>query len=385
MYLLNFLRHHKKKFFENSANHLLRIEISKAALEHNINQFKTLFKGQRIGAVLKSNAYGHGLSLMGRFFDDQHDIDVLMVDSMIEAQMLRDVGVKKHIVILGYVPVKIIKALKKIKNVTLVINGEQQAQWIGEHISFPLHVHIKVDTGMNRQGIPLSHFIKTAKILSSNHNVRVEGLLSHLADADNQTSGYDTQVQIEKWNDAVDLYKKFFSRGIFHFSATAGTKYIYSGQSNLIRAGIGLYGFDTTTDKRLQVMRALSLWAKIVNIKNVATGEGIGYNFTFRAKKQMKIATLPCGYYEGVPRCLTNKGFAYFHNIPLPIVGRVSMNLTTVDISDVSKQLSLEDEVEVFSDIPQQLNTIDRAAQYCGTIPYEILVHLAPTIRRILT
>jgi len=384
MYFLNFLRRHRKKLLDNPAHHLLRIEISRAALEHNINQFKTIFGGQRIGAVLKSNAYGHGLALMGRFFDTQKDIEILLVDSIIEAQTLRDFGVKKHIIILGYVPIHIIKSLKKIRNITLVINGEQQAQWIAQHVSFPLRVHIKIDTGMNRQGIDATHFIRVAKLLASNAHVRVEGLLSHLADADNQESGYDTQVQIEKWNDAVDLYKKFFPKGIFHFSATAGTKYIHSGQSNLIRAGIGLYGFDTTADKRLRVMRALSLWAKIINIKNVAAGEGIGYNFTFRAKKQMKIATLPCGYYEGIPRCLTNKGFAYFHNIPLPIVGRVSMNLTTVDISNVAKQLSLEDEVEIFSDIPEQLNTIDKVAHYCGTIPYEILVRLAPTIRRTL-
>lgn len=384
MYILNVLRKYRNAWFGNPADHLLRIEINTASLLHNVHQFKKISHGKRIAAVLKSNAYGHGLKEVGSFLGARPEIDILAVDSIIEARILRDQGIKKSILILGYVPMSAIPVLKKLGNMILVVNGTDQAQWLSEHIKFPLTVHIKVDTGMNRQGVALSHLSRTIKMLRGNKYIQTEGMLSHLADADNAKSGYETQKQLEKWNEAVDIYRRFFSGGTFHFSATAGTHYLDTGENTLVRAGIGLYGIDTTPNKNLQTMPVLSLWAKIVNIKTVGAGEGIGYGFIYRAEKQIKTAVIPCGYYEGVPLSLGNKGYMYYRNIPLRIVGRVSMNLSVLDISEVAKDITLEDEVEVFSDTPGHFNTIENVASLSGTIPYEVLARLAPTIKRVL-
>jgi alanine racemase len=202
-----------------------------------------------------------------------------------------------------------------------------------------------------------------------------------LADADGEGGGY-TSGQIAQWRLAVGIFRRYVRNGELHFSATAGTRYINDGPSTMIRAGIGLYGFDTTQDQRLGVTPVLSLYGKVVATKMIPRGAGVGYNVTFRAAQDMAIAVVPCGYYEGVPRALSNKGFMYHGDTPLPIVGRVSMNMTTVDISAVSTVVRLEDEVEVFSADPMKKNSIASVAAACDTIPYEILVRLAPTIRR---
>jgi alanine racemase len=383
MYLLNFLRRYRDRF-DDPSKHLLRIEISADALRHNIGRFRTLYPYHHLAAVLKSNAYGHGLKEIGRFLDKQEGVECFVVDSIIEAQTLRDVGTRKPIIILGYVSRAALKSLEKIKKAIFVVNSKEQAELLQVLIDFKLQVHLKVDTGMNRQGIGVSELPHVINVLRSNKKILIGGMLSHLADADGP-SGAATQEQIRRWKIALQMYKKLVpksSRHIFHFAATAGARHLSTAESNLIRAGIGLYGFDMTQDKQLKVKPALSFWAKIVNIKEVKAGEKIGYNFTFTASKDMKIAVIPCGYYEGVPRSLSNKGKFYFNGNSLPILGRVSMNLTVVDISDVKVPIHLEDEVEVYSTDARKDNSVENVAKLCDTIPYEILVRLAPTIKR---
>lgn len=385
MLLLNIFRRYRSHLFDDPSKNLLRIEIDSQTLVHNLQRFKTLFPSQRIGAVLKSNAYGHGLRELGRFLDKRREVEYIIVDSIIEAHALRDFGVKKPVIILGYVPRSAFSLLKKIKRIIFVVNSKEQAETLQASADFSLRVHIKVDTGMNRQGIAMDELPHVLKVLSANRHIKIEGMLSHLADADGPTGIY-TQEQVRQWKIATDLYRKFVghNRGVFHFAATAGTRYVSVAENNLMRIGIGMYGFDTTQDQRLGVKPILSFWAKIANIKNLKAGGKVGYNFTFTAPKDMKIAVIPCGYYEGVPRALSNKGHFYFNGTPLPILGRVSMNLTVVDISDVREPIHVEDEVEVYSTNPKQLNFIGHVAELCETIPYEILVRLAPTVKRVV-
>ncbi len=385
MHILNFLRRYRDKF-DDPARHLLRIEINSKYLKDNIARFKTLYPHHHLAAVLKSNAYGHGLKEVGRFLDRQKEVECFVVDSIIEAQTLRDVGTHKPIIVLGYVPRVALKSLKKIKQVIFVVNSVEQAELMQATINFRLEVHLKVDTGMNRQGIALSELTHVIDVLKSNKKITIAGMMSHLADADGPT-GLATQEQIGKWKIALQNYKRAIPESrnhIFHFAATAGARYLSTAESNLVRAGIGLYGFDTTQDKQLKVRPVLSFWSKIVNLKEIKAGEKIGYNFTFTAPKDMKIAVLPCGYYEGIPRALSNNGFFYYKGTPLKILGRISMNLTVVDVTDVSEPLHLEDEVEIYSANPEQPNSVENIAKLCDTIPYEILVRLAPTIRRVI-
>ncbi|MFA6495171.1 MAG: alanine racemase [Candidatus Paceibacterota bacterium] len=382
MRFLNVLRRYRQSL-DDESGHLLRIAIEKNALLHNVSRFNSLFPHHTIAAVLKSNAYGHGLIPMGRFWDRHIGIGRLVVDSLVEAELLRNNGVAKSILILGHVPFARIKDLSRVKPVVIGVNSFEQAVQLVRTVRFPLTVHIKVDTGMHRQGVLLGELTQTIEMLGTNSYLRIGGLMSHLADADGSGGAY-TSGQVAQWRVAVDIFRRYVRGGELHFSATAGTRYVGDGPNTMIRAGIGLYGFDTTQDQRLGVRPALSLYGKIVATKKIPSGAGIGYNVTFRADHEMTTAIVPCGYYEGVPRALSNKGFMYYRDTLLPIIGRVSMNMTTVDISAVDHPLRVEDEVEVFSADPFKKNSITQTAAACDTIPYEILVRLAPTIRRVI-
>jgi len=375
----------KERIYPYDSNrNLLRLEIDFQQLNRNIEFFKKNYELPYLAAVLKSNAYGHGLKEMGRLFDSNKNISHLVVDSIIEAEILRKTGIKKPIIILNYVPRRILHDLKKLRSI-LIVNSLSQAEILSREITFPLAVHIKVDTGLHRQGVSLEELIPTIQILKKNHHLKIEGLMSHLAaPASNKELSLQ---QLKRWEEGVRIYKKEISNWqshLFHILATAGINHFPKIENNLVRIGIGLYGFDASAEKNLNDIKpVLSLWAKIVNIKNIPKGEGVGYGFTWIADRETKVAVVPCGYYEGVPRYLSNIGYFYYHDQPLKIIGRVSMNLTVVDISSID-EIKLEEEVEVFSDDLNKMNSFNYVAKTGNTIPYEILVHLSPQIKRVI-
>lgn len=381
MRILNFLRQFKN-LFEDPEARLLRIEIDSRNLLHNISQFRQKFPKHQLAAVLKSNAYGHGLKEIGSFLNDVDDINYFAIDSLMEAQSLRQVGVRKKIIILGYVAEKSLGAIKKLKNTILVVNSLAQAEILKNRINFPLEVHLKIDTGMHRHGLAILELEPAIKKLSENKKIKINGLMTHLADA-NSPEEKNTLAQLNEWSRAVKIFEKYFPQAILHFAATAGTRYLDKAKSNLIRLGIGLYGHENRDDAAVMNLKpVLSLFAKIVNIREIPMGEGIGYNFLFQADKNMRIAVIPCGYYEAVPKALSNIGFVYYNNMPLRLLGRTSMNLSTVDISSVKEPLALETEIEVISNNPDKLNSAENYAKIAKMAPYEIYVHLAPTIKR---
>ncbi|MBI2610151.1 alanine racemase [Candidatus Giovannonibacteria bacterium] len=380
MRILNLYRKFLDKF-DDPANHLLRVELDSTALLSNISSFRNAYPNHKIAAVLKSNAYGHGLKEIGLALAENNDIKYFAVDSIIEAEKLHDLGIKKPVIILGYIPRKVFYRLKRF-SATPVINSLEDAKYFSK-AGFLLNAQIKLDTGMNRQGIKVSELKYALEILARCKKINLTGLLTHLADADGATPE-GTLLQLQSWTDALKIFRDFKGNSAefdLHFSASAATKYLASAESNLIRAGIGIYGFNLASNPALNLKPVLSFWAKLVNIKTAQKGEKIGYNFTFEADKKMRVGILPCGYYEGLPRELSNQGFVYYGNQPLRILGRISMNLTAVDLTDAG-EIKIEDDIEVYSSDLARLNSIENAARIANTIPYEILVRINPGIRR---
>ncbi|MDP2855860.1 MAG: alanine racemase [bacterium] len=381
MKILNFLRQ-VKNLFEDPEGRLLRIEIDSRNLLHNISQFHQKFPEHQLAAVLKSNAYGHGLKEIGSFLDNVDDIAYFAVDSLMEAQLLRQMGARKKIIVLGYVAEKSLGAIRKLKNIILVANSLAQAEILKNRINFPLEVHLKIDTGMHRHGLAILELELAIKKLSENKKIKINGLMTHLAAANNPEEK-NISAQLGEWSVAVKIFEKYFPKGVLHFAATAGTRYLDKAKSNLIRLGIGLYGHENRDDNAIMGLKpVLSLYAKIVNIREISAGDGVGYNFLFKADKNLRIAVIPCGYYEAVPKALSNIGFVYYKNTPLRLLGRTSMNLSIIDISSVKEPLRLETEIEVISNDPDKLNSAENYAKIAKMAPYEIYVHLAPTIKR---
>jgi alanine racemase len=239
--------------------------------------------------------------------------------------------------------------------------------------------HLKIDTGMHRQGIMFEE-LSEAMDLIEHRGLSVEGLCSHLADSDGGDPTF-TQEQIKKWNEIVRMWKTRFPQTTwYHLSATSGIRYANTIDANLYRLGLGVYGFESAG--MVEGLRpALSLHTRITAIRHIDAGEKVGYNGTFIAQRPTTIATIPVGYYEGLDRRLSNKGTVRIRGKEYPIVGRISMNMTTVDTTDLP-DVQEDESVEVIGTDLGANNNVQAIARLCTTIPYEILIHIAAHLRR---
>jgi alanine racemase len=176
---------------------------------------------------------------------------------------------------------------------------------------------------------------------------------------------------------------QFSSIRYVHISASAGTFYSSFTPGNVARLGLSLYGIKANPKADLDLKPAMQIESQISSVKEIGPSEGVGYNLTYRTPAQAKIATVPMGYYEGVDRRLSNLGFYSVGGVACPIVGRVSMNITSTDVSAVPN-VKLGDPVVVLSANPVDANSVENIAKQIKTIPYEILVHIPQSLRRVI-
>ncbi len=355
---------------------LIHIEISASALLHNLRAYQTTYPRLRIAPVLKSNAYGHGLALVASVLDTE-DIAFFMVDSWYEARELRRSGIRSRIVVMGYVrPGDVVRS--KLENIDFAIVDKEQLEALVRSCTHPIRIHIKLDVGMHRHGITQSDMEEAIRLIQSNPHLQMTGVTAHIGDADN-TDETLSKKQIEIWNAlSKKVVSAFPSVEFRHLSATKGARFAQMADTNVLRLGIGLYGFDTSPHSTLSLQPVLSMRSVISSIRRVPKGDSVGYNATYTAEADRVIATVPAGYFEGVDRRLSNKGFLIVRGVECPIVGRVSMNMTSIDVSDVPS-VSVGDVVEVISS-----DSILSMAQTANTTPYELLAHIPPHLRRVL-
>ncbi|MFC1622551.1 alanine racemase [Patescibacteria group bacterium] len=382
--LIQFLRKLKRKIYYH--NPLIRVLVYKNNLLHNLHEYQNKFPNYKIAPVLKSNAYGHGLIEVAKILKNEN-VPFLVIDSLFEARALRSTGIKNDLLIIGYAqPEEIIK--NKLKNVSFVITSLEQLQELAGSLAslgmtLKKKVHLKIDTGMHRQGILVSKIDQAIEIIKKSQNLKLEGICSHLADADSENSDF-TEKQIEVWNNVVEKIKsKFNFIKYFHISASAGSAFLEKANCNLVRLGIGLYGFNLSPHIDLNLKPVLEVRTIITGIKKIKARDSVGYNATFTADKDMTVATLPVGYFEGIPRRLSNKGFVKTRNNFCKILGRVSMNITSIDLSEIP-DVKTGNEVVVISSDSSDKNSVENNAKICNTIPYEILVDIPQHLKRIV-
>ena len=345
---------------------LITINISRSALLHNMEQFKS---AKTVVPVLKSNAYGHGLVEVASILENKAEF--FIIDSYFEVEALRNEGIKTPLLTIGYVKPENINK-NKLKNVSFVISSME----ILGKIKGATKIHLKIDTGMNRQGILPDDLEKAVDLIKNNKNIILEGICSHLADTDHNDS---IENQITKWNKIVEKIKsEFHSIKYVHLSNTFGHNYTDKIIANTSRLGIGLYGLAQNLKPVLE-MKTI-----ITGVKKIKKRETVGYGRTFIAPQDMTIATIPVGYYEGIDRRLSNKGFVKVNEIFCPIVGRISMNITTIDVSEIP-EIKIGDEVIVISRNKQDKNSIENISKTIDeTKPYEIVVHIPSQLRRVI-
>jgi len=373
-------------------NQITWLSISKKALIHNYKEFEKIVSPKtQIMAVVKSNAYGHGLVECAKIFN-KAGVKWLGTVNLDEALTLRQHNLRCRILVLSYFdPNKLIEAVKK--NITLTIYSYQAAQQldkIGNKLKRKIKIHFKVDTGTSRLGILTEEsFILISKILKLPY-IKIEGIFSHLADSENPNQKF-TNKQISKFNRLIQqLEKQGINIPIKHIGCSASTLLNRKSHFDLVRLGISLYGQWSIKNNgskiknihtTLSLQSALSWYTKIIQIKSLPPNTEIGYGCTYRSIKKLKIALIPVGYWEGFDRKLSNSGEVLIKGIKCKIRGRICMNLSIVDISQINNAKA-GDRVTLIGSDKNNVITVDEIANKLNTINYEVITRINPLIIR---
>jgi len=352
------------------------IQINKEALIHNVRLYQSLRPDLSICPVLKSNAYGHGLKLIAKTLDPLN-LDYFIVDSIYEAYQLRDEKLKTPVLVLGYTHPENFK--KKLPFHFTAFDEES----LKLHAKLGHPIHIEVDTGMSRMGFPLDE-LESAMKLAKTINANIVGLFSHLATADEADLRY-MQDQESKFENAVSIIKEAgFSPRWIHLGNSAGGIRSKLPSLTMMRLGVSLYGINPIEGNGREKIDELKLVAKvtssIISVRHLKKGDKVSYGCTYTAPKDMSIAAVPFGYYEGIDRGLSNLGSMEVNGSICPIVGRVCMNHTMINVTDID--VNIGDEVVIYSDIQDSEVSFNEQAKKAGTIPYELMVRLSESVRR---
>jgi len=362
--------------------HLNKVLVSRSALEQNYQTLQIAHPEAKICPVLKSNAYGHGLITAGKIFDSL-GAPFLVVDSLYEAYELTKAGIKTPILILGYTFPENFRGKRLPYN--FAVYDLEVARALNRYQP-GTKVHIFLDTGMRREGVLLRELPRFLDELSQLRNLQITGLGSHFSDADNPKDKTFTRKQVSVFKEGLRVCRE---KGIDpqwrHIAASGGAFKLKDDTFNLLRVGLASYGINPLEDNdpergAIELQPAMRFISTIVQIKEISPGDELGYSRTYKAKKKLRVGILRAGYYEGIDRRLSNLGVIKVRGVQCPILGRISMNMTTIDLSAV-EDAQVGDEAEVFSNNPEDANFVKNQAAL-GSIPYELFVHIAESVRR---
>lgn len=365
------------------------IEIDTKAIEHNYKTFRSLIpKHTKLAGVVKSNAYGHGFVDYSKQLE-KLGVDILAVDSVSEALRLRREGLQVPIVVLGYtLPEKIREAT--LDNIALTISQFENLEVIKHlEVDKKIKIHIKVDTGMHRQGFlesDVPQLFKVLKELSS--KIEVVGLFTHFASASDPTQILFTQVQLKKFLLWKELFEKEGFAPLVHASATSGILIDSVGHFDMVRVGAGLYGMwpSEELEKKFGAeidLKPILTWKAVLSEKKlIQKGERIGYDLTEELIRDTIVAIIPIGYWHGFSRGLSGKGEVLIRGMRAKVLGRVSMDMIAVDVSYIP-QVEVLDEVVLIGKQGEDEITLRDMARLISSSPYEIATRLNPLIKKI--
>ncbi len=361
------------------------VEISKTALENNVRIIKQLAGDKIVLGVAKSNAYGHGLVATSTLFL-KYGVDWLGTDNLAEAVALRQAHIKAPILVLGYTPAGEL-GLAARHNIKLTLYGEEVLATPSK-FKGKINWHLKIDSGMSRQGVLVNHLPSFLGKLKNFPEIKVEGVLTHFANADDLPGLVYARYQLAQFKTALDIFSAHgFSRLIRHAAATPAFFSLPEAGFDLVRIGIGFYGLWPSAEfqenfKMLGLRPVLQWKTRVVQIKKIKKNTPVGYGITERVKKDSTIAVLPVGYYDGYFRGLSSIGRVLINGQSCKILGRVSMNLCVADISIVPVA-KVWDEVVLIGRSDQKIITAEEIAQKLGTISYEVVARINPLLPRI--
>ncbi len=375
-------------------------EIDLNAYAHNIKELRRVTQpGARLMAVVKANGYGHGAVEVARTAL-QNGAQSLGVARLHEAVELREAGLEAPILIFGYSPPDSAETLINF-DLTQTVYSPATAEALSDQAARKgkIKIHIKVDSGMGRLGLLLDELAggisddrSTAKTIgdiaaiNGLANLETEGIFTHFATADSADKSYANK-QLDRFTDFLNrLNRAGLSPPVRHAANSGAVIDMPDSHLDMVRPGIatyGLYPSNEVNHRRVHLKPVMTLKSSIIHLKKVPAGFNISYGITFQTKNPTTIATVPVGYADGLNRLLSSRGHMLVHGHRIPIVGRVCMDLTMLDVGSLSG-VAIEDEVVVFGG-PQgrEAVTADELASTLNTINYEIVTSITARVPRI--
>jgi alanine racemase len=369
---------------------LAQVEVDLAALRRNVERLRKVAAPARFAAVVKSNAYGHGLRRVAQALEG--DVDLLCVYRVEEGYEVREAGVRTPVLVLGPVPPRELPATHAANlAITLWDSGSYlaDAARTAREAGTPLRVHAKIDTGATRLGMSPERAAIAISEMLGHPAFELEGAFTHLAAVEELESSY-TLEQLERFDRALQPVAAALKvRGALrHAAASAAAMLFPRARLDLVRVGISTYGLWPSPETRdalqepIVLEPALSWRSTLVTLRDVPAGTSVGYGCTFRTERPSRIGVLPIGYAEGIPRAVSNRGAVLVAGARAPIVGRVCMNMTMVDVTDIPQARPGSVVTLIGSDGAESLGAEDWG-RWAETIDYEIVARLPAELPRI--
>jgi len=377
------------------SDELTWVEISRSALESNIRQFKRIIgSAALLCPCVKANAYGHGLVDAAKIFTAA-GADWLSVNALYEARALRQAGLTCPLYILGYVPCGGIPEALALDCRLVVYNPEtiEAVAAAAQQSTHAARVHIKVETGCNRQGVYPEDLVAFARHISCFKNIELEGLSTHFANIEDTTDHSFAERQIDCFEQAARaLEASGISVPLKHCANSAAAILFPKTRGNMVRIGISGYGMWPSNETYVSYVRERQegfiltpgfTWkAKIAQVKTVPAGQYIGYGCTYKTGHAARLAVIPVGYYDGYDRGIAC-GYVLINGKRASIRGRICMNILMAEITDIP-EAGLEDDVVLIGRSGDERISPEQFAQWAGTINYEATTRVSERIPRII-
>jgi len=378
------------------------IELNKTAFEHNVANLRSIIGTGLLAAVVKSNAYGHGMLQVAELCQASKNVDWLCVANLSEALKLHDHGITKPILVMSCIDADPAGAIGT--NIAFVVPDMETAEKLNISLSafakasadkqsgqteFKFPIHVKIDTGLRRFGFEPEDAIGIIETISQMPHLKIQGIMTHFAQSQKPDQSF-THQQLEKYYRILDELKE---RGIEiplkHVANSAATMRFDLPLCNLFRVGIGIYGWWPNQVLREEVekkhpgfsLHPIITWkTRVIGIKTIPAGQPVGYDCTVTTTKETRVAFIPVGYFDGFDFRLSNTGHAIINGLPVPILGRVSMNVVTLDITE-NPGLKIGDEVIILG--PHEKITAYDWVQNTGNPNIrELITTIHPSIER---
>ena len=360
------------------------VEVDLSRISANLRAIRQHVNGAKVMAIVKANAYGHGIIEVARQMQND-GADMLGVAFLEEAVLLREHGITSPILVFGGIAKNQIPLILKM-GLTATASSVDKLKLIDEAaaaLGIRAKVHLKIDTGMERIGV---HYYNADKLLEVSLQCRhceVEGIYSHFANADALDLSH-ARLQLERFMEVLTFYqKRSIQAPLRHIANSAGILALPESHLDLVRPGIMLYGVypSPETPQTVSIKPALSWQSHVAYFKVVRAGQPVSYGSTWKCDHDARVVTVPVGYGDGFFRALSNKAEVLIRGQRYPVVGRVCMDQVMVNIDQGTAYNG--DRVTLIGNDEGQTITADDLAQWAGTIPYEVLTNINTRVPRV--